>query len=217
MSKKRDAALTPGPQDLVKVQEKLAEYIPFDDEYTPPEILLDETNPANDPYFLSLNRIKRTITSQATKLRPQWVETAKLTHLGVRPVDIAARLGITPSTVSTTLGRPEVRAFLGLLRHHTAATDGPNTAQRMNLLWRIAQDNEIPAPKVAITAVEVLNKMTHVYADEAHQGTGTPQINIVINSPALQRGPLDQDNTPPEPQTYAHSPDSPDTSTSPAD
>ena len=70
------------------------------------------------------------------------------------------------------------------------ALDGPQEAQRAHFLWRIALANEKEDPRVAISAVAEINRMSHQRElfNTGNAGAGKLEINI---SAALTRTELD--------------------------
>lgn len=158
-------------------------------ELLPPELLLDENNPANDEYFKGLNLIKRHIVQQSIHMNRRHVEVTKLRHSGANYAEIADRVNIAERTVYTVLSRPDAKLLTQLLIHYQHFIDGPNVEQRKNGLWRIFNDCEIEEPKTAIAAIAELNKMTGAYPTQDKNPTGA--VTIIINQQLLPKGALD--------------------------
>jgi hypothetical protein len=61
------------------------------------------------------------------------------------------------------------------------------------MLWRIGQENELVDPKVTISAVSELNKMTYKEWEQTNpqQSTQTPVVQININQDLLPKTTLD--------------------------
>jgi len=154
-----------------------------------PEVLSDPYHYANDEFVKNTIALKKEIARAMINLTPNQRYTVKETVKGVPQSDIAAELGVSASTISTSLKKTKVNAVLNMLMHYELMLDAPLEFQRKNMMWRIAVDNEKSKPKVAISAIDTLNKMTKTYATEQN-GVGT--VNIVINNANLPRGVLDQ-------------------------
>jgi DNA-binding CsgD family transcriptional regulator len=159
----------------------------------PPDCLLDGFHPAADEYMRATKRIQRLIVSASAKLKPKQVEAVKQHHSGDTHVRIAERLGVTPNTISKYIKAPTAQHLLNLLRAYQSAIDGPNKAQRINMLWRIASRNEIDSPSTAIKALAEINRMDESLIAANHPGTNTGNVTIEINPVALPKTALDQD------------------------
>lgn len=158
----------------------------------PPECLLDSDNPANDQYLRQIEAIKRLIVAQSAIMRPTQIEIVKKRHLGKRTKDIAAEVELTPIAVSRNLKDPKSQRLLALLSHLSLLMDGPREAQRINLLSRIANRNELIDPRVSIAAIAEINKMHHQGNVLAKGGNGPSNVvQIVINNETFPRGVLD--------------------------
>jgi hypothetical protein len=156
----------------------------------PPEALLAPNNPANDEYLRDVAALKRMIVSQTKCLQPTHVEICKKFHTGKKKIDIADEVGLTPVTVGRALKAPAAQKLLALLQHLALMMDGPRDGQRRNFLWRIAIRNEEKDPRVAISAIAEINKMTHL-EKQLDLGIGDNVVQIVINNDLLPRGALD--------------------------
>ena len=158
----------------------------------PPEYLLDSDSPANDQYLRQIESIKRLIVSQSALLRPTQIEIVKKRHLGKRTKDIAVEVDMSPISVSRNLKEPQAQRLLALLSHLSLMMDGPREAQRKNLLYRIAARNELIDPRVSISAIAEINKMTHQGQVLAKGGGGPSNVvQIIINNDTFPRGALD--------------------------
>ena len=140
--------------------------IDYDRTLVPPEDTLDPYHPANDSYIQKLQATQRSILAHTRHMRPRHVNAIKRIHAGEPHVSIAKSLNIQPATVSNIKRSPAGRRLLALLSHYAHAVDGPNQAQRRNLLWRIAVDNEATKPQTAIQAVSEINRMTMAEYDK---------------------------------------------------
>ena len=159
-------------------------------EYDPdtlPAGVNDQYHPTSDQYLRSIHRVQKAIVQQSSKLTPTQVKIAKLHHRGEKNVAIAREIERSPVTVSKALALGAVQTLIALLQHYQIAVDGPQEAVRRAMLWRIATDNEVPAPKTAIAAVVELNRMAGV-----GQANAAPaQTTIIINQDAMPRTTLD--------------------------
>lgn len=162
-------------------------------EYMPPEIVLNPHHPATDPYLKDIEQLKQEIVNQSACLRPKHVQIVKLAHKNKKTKEIAETVSVGMETVRRVLRQTEARCLLALLRHLTLALEGPITAQRRHMLWRIAQRNEIEDPRVAISALAELNKVEHQdrQLERGLSGNVNGQLEIVIHN-HLGRGPLDE-------------------------
>ena len=161
----------------------------------PPDCLLDGNHPAADEYIQATRRIQRLIVSASAQLKPRQVEAIKLHHTGHSNTRIAEKLGVSIVTISRYIRLPKAKKLLNLLRAYQSAIDGPNKAQRINMLWRIARLNELDQPKTSIAALAELNRMdTQLQHDLQQSGTNQPQtLTIEINQKMLPRTALDCD------------------------
>ena len=163
----------------------------------PLEDFLDRNHPTSDEYMQAVELIQRNIMHTSSRLRAKHVQMVKLSFAGLRTKDIAQRLGTTPSTVSRITNSDDGKKLLQLLNYHQIMLEGPNLAQRRNMLWRIATTEEHVDPKTSIKAVEALNKMTTQdwERDNPEQAGaakgGTAPVIININQDTLPRGALD--------------------------
>lgn len=161
-------------------------------DFLPPECLLDSDNPANDQYLRQIEALKRLIVAQSALLRPTQIEIVKRRHLGKRTKDIADEVEMSPVSVSRNLKDPKAQRLLALLSHLSLMMDGPREAQRINLLSRIANRNELIDPRVSIAAISEINKMNHQGKVLANGGGGASNVvQIIINNETFPRGALD--------------------------
>lgn len=158
----------------------------------PPEYLLDSDSPANDQYLRQIEDIKRLIVAQSAIMRPTQIEIVKKRHLGKRTKDIAVEVELTPISVSRSMKDPKAQRLLALLSHLSLMMDGPREAQRKNILCRIALRNELIDPRVSISAIAEINKMSHQGQVLAKGGNGPSSVvQIIINTETFPRGALD--------------------------
>ena len=165
--------------------QSLEEFMPFDDheDLLPPEALLDPHHPNNDPYIQNVKSLERLITAQAKLLTPRQLQIVRMFNAGQKPKDIATQLKCHPQTVYNNTNSPKGKKHISLMRRHLTAVEGPNTAQRRAMMWRIAQDNEHEEPKTAIQAINTLNTMEdNQYTRDNPEQEAKP-ITITINLP----------------------------------
>ena len=161
----------------------------YDETDLPPECLLDENHPQNDAYIQSVKAIERRVVAHCQTMPPRHVEIVRLVHQGIAPDEIKNRTG--RANIPTLMKKPASRRLLALLQHLSFAVSGPNIAQRKNMLWRIAQREEDPAPRTAIAAISELNKFDLAQNPAEQTRTGTTIIQI--NQQVLPRGKLDEE------------------------
>ena len=165
--------------------------VPHTTEYLPPEMLLDEYHPSNDTYIKSVHQIQRQVVQASALLKPKHVDMVKQQFKGFPNTKIAEQLDCSQNTVSKVLNSPNAKRLLALLTHHQVAVDGPNEAQRLNMLWRIAIDNEKVAPKTSVSASAEITRMTGLAFEQKQGGRSNQPIIININQDTLPRGVLD--------------------------
>ena len=157
----------------------------------PPESLLAPNSAVNDQYLRDIAALKRLIVTQTLAMPPAHVEICKLRHVGKKTAYIAETVDLTAITVNRTLRSEKGQRLLALMAHLTLLNDGPREGQRRAMLWRIAQKNEDPDPRTAISAISELNRM-HFQAETINQGGITGNVvQIVINNDNFPRGALD--------------------------
>ena len=164
-------------------------------EHQDPSDFLDRHHPENDQYMRSIEHVQRKIMFLTTMLRPKQVNMLKSVFAGESYIATGKRHGAAPTTVSKVVKSKYGQQLLNMLQYHRQLVEGPNEAQRRNMLWRIAQNEEELTPKTSISAVAELNKM-HFQADlAANPNAGgqqaAPQVTININQDLLPRGKLD--------------------------
>ena len=177
------AAYTP-PMTTTLALEHLDE---MTEEQLPIELLNDPAHPQNDQFYQSLNQIKRAILHQSAILRPIQVNAAKAALSGITHVKIAKKLDVHPQSVGKYLRDPGVKRLQELIRHMQHMLDGPTNEHRKNILYRIAIDNEHQRPSVSVSAIDMINKMSGGYDQQAPNNT----VNITINNELLPKGELD--------------------------
>ena len=163
-------------------------------ELLPPEALLDDQHPANDAYLRSLEHHQRMIVSLSKQMKPKHVIMIKRRHTGEQVALIAQALNTTPTTVSKVCNSELGLRLRTMLQFYQLGIEGPNAAQKKNMLWRIARDSEQDQPKTAIQALAELNRMDttdferqNPINDPANQ---QPQV-VIINQALLPKTELD--------------------------
>ena len=162
--------------------------VAYSEELLPPELLLDSNHPVNDQYIKDISNLKRMIVSHTIQMHPKTVEMCKLAHTGLAYTEIAEKLKRTPLTVSKHVRSEKGQRLLALLSHLKMGIDGPNEAQRINMLWRIARENEDAQSRTSIAAIAEINRMTI-----ALEPIAPAQTTIVINQTLFPKGALDGD------------------------
>jgi len=159
-----------------------------------PDLLVDPYHPHNDRYFSSQRDIMRKITHAKSQLKPKQVRVVELALSGLKTAQIAEKIKVTPATVLKHIRHPDAIRLAQLLQHLTQLRDGPKKAHRQHMLYRIAVDNEVNRPAIAISALDQLNKLAGSYEQQGNHGNS---INITINGAAMPKGALDK-----LPETY---------------
>jgi len=162
----------------------------YDDISLPADLLADTDHPANDAFMLSVNNIQRRIVAHCQTMPRTHPEIVRLVHQGLNNEEIRNRTG--RSNTPAIMKKPASKRLLALLQHYQTALDGPNIAQRRNMLWRIAQREEIDGPKTAISALAELNR-SDTALQPLEQGRSGGQTVITINQNILPRGKLDEE------------------------
>ena len=164
--------------------------IALDHHELPPELMLDPYHPSGDQYIKNAQNVQRSIVAQSALMKPNQTLAVKMAYKGDSHVDIAEHLNVTPQTVGTWLRSDNGRKLRALLIYYQASLDGPNETLRLQMLWRISVDNEKEQPKVAVSAIGEMNKMTMSdYDRKAAGNTNAPQVIIINNQ--LTRTALD--------------------------
>ena len=158
---------------------------------------LAEHHPNNDRYMRSLEHIQRQIMSVTHQLRPKQVNMLKSVFAGLNFAEAARLHNASPPTVSNLVKSKLGSDLLTALQYHQVMLEGPNLAQRRNMLWRIAQRSEEIDPKITIAAITEVNKMTFAQhaAKTAEFNTQTPNTagpEIRIPQDLLPAGELDK-------------------------
>lgn len=187
LSRRQQAALTPIDEHAE----------PEDSGLQNPDDFLDRHHPENDAYMKSVEHVQRKIMHQTTLLRPKQVQLLKSVFSGNNYAVTAKLHNTTGQTVSRLVKSPNGQRLLNLLQYHLKLLEGPNEAQRRNMLWRIAVAEEKVNPKTSIAAVEQLNKMhfQQITIDNPLPNGTTapvPQVVIHINQDLLPKGKLDR-------------------------
>ena len=169
----------------------LAEILPFDDfeELLPPEALLDPDHPNNDPYIQNVKCLERLITAQVKQFTPRQLQIVRMFNAGQKPKDIALQLKCSRQMVYAHTTSDKGKRLISLMRRHLAAVEGPNTAQRRAMVWRIAKDNEQDNPKTSIQAINTLNDMEKYLYEQQNPEQEQAPVQIIINN--LPQTPLD--------------------------
>ena len=163
--------------------------------YQDPAEFLDRHHPENDQYMRAIEHVQGKIMFLTTMLRPKQVNMLKSVFAGESYTQTGQRHGAVPTTVSRLVHSKYGQQLLNMLQYHRQLVEGPNEAQRRNMLWRIAQNEEELAPKTSITAVAELNKMHNqaiLVANPNAGGQQAPtQVTININQELMPKGKLD--------------------------
>jgi hypothetical protein len=161
-------------------------------EYLPPDLVLAEHHPANDKFLRSLEQIERQIVALTLKMKPKHILFVKARHTGANNTDTAKKYRTSGQTVGKAVSSPNALRLLSLLSLYDMSMNGPSSAQRVNMLWEIAQENKELQPKTTINAISELNKMDLTQFEREHGPTNTnPVIQINIDQTTLPKTNLD--------------------------
>jgi len=154
--------------------------------------LLDDYHPANDEYMRSIDMVQKRIMQHCANMKPKQVEVIKLHHTGKTNQDIAEITGYSEGNVSVIINSDNGKRLKALLCYYQQGVEGPNKAQRMNMLWRMAIDNERERPTVAKECIAELNRMDNAaqQLELTKQGNDN-RVQIIINNEILPKGALD--------------------------
>lgn len=169
--------------------------VALDDEHycaTMPEFIEDPDiiTPASDPYLEQVREVKRYIVAIAQTMTPYQVTAVKMLYQGKTKVEVAETLGKAYATILRATNSEKAKQLRNALEVLGALETGASTAQRKNILWRIAHRNELSRPSLTISAVAELNKMDNIELQHAATTSGNT-INIQINADLFPKGNLD--------------------------
>lgn len=171
----------------------------YDDDGKPIPIsadeLVDSHNPANDLYVQMSKHLQQRMVVAARQLRPSHLAIAKLAQAGHPIKDIAAQVKLVPQSVRNILKTPMVVELNDTMQKYHALQAGMTKAMRDAMCYRIALRNEISDPKVALAAIQELNKLDH--NDRQHAlnqkqgGQRTQTVVVQLADPRLKQTSLD--------------------------
>lgn len=145
-----------------------------------------DTIEPDDKMYAELEHLSTYIANHAQTLTPKQRAVLPYLSSGLNNREIAEKAGVGPQTVSKARQEPVVRRILALQERRNRLYSGPTSAQRAQMLWRIAKANEEKHPSTSIRAVDTLNKQMGDYrpADEAVGDKIVIQIKqFNVNSP----------------------------------
>lgn len=159
-----------------------------DDEFE--QLLLTADNQAtiepDDKMAVQVSQIGTELANLRVKLPQAQRRCPPYLYSGLNNVKVAELAGCSPGTVAKARKNPDVRRILALLERLNRLHTGPQEAQRMAMLWRIAKREEEKQPRVAINALDVINKQAGIYQrdDGTSDGPVVVKINrFVVNAP----------------------------------
>lgn len=170
----------------------VSDLLPYDSELIPPEFLLDDYHPANDEYLQQQELVQKKLVHISSNMKPKHVQVVKMHFAGSKNTEIAEALELAEGTVSTIINRDDAKRLKALLAFYQMGVEGPNEAQRRNMLWRMALTNEEERPTVSKECIAELNRMDNAakQIELGKQGNNNT-VNIIINNETLPRGALD--------------------------
>jgi hypothetical protein len=160
-----------------------------------PKDFLDRAHPENDSYMQAIEHVQRQIMHQSSLLRPKQVQMLKMVFAGKSYTEVAKAVGSSQQTVSK-IARGELGGrLLNLLQYHMGLIEGPNQAQRRNMMWRIATANEFVDPKTSMKALDSLEKshfqQQQVDNPQADGKLVQQAVTINIDQRTMPKGNLD--------------------------
>jgi hypothetical protein len=160
-----------------------------------PKDFLDRAHPENDSYMQAIEHVQRQIMHQSSLLRPKQVQMLKMVFAGKSYTEVAKAVGSSQQTVSK-IARGELGGrLLNLLQYHMGLIEGPNQAQRRNMMWRIAAANEFVDPKTSMKALDSLEKshfqQQQVDNPQADGKLVQQAVTINIDQRTMPKGNLD--------------------------
>lgn len=146
----------------------------------------DKYLPHNSSYEKRVGRIQIDILTIAEGMEPWKLDFARRYAGGEAKTKIAKDMQKAGRTINTFLSSAPAQLLVQYYKLLLDVEAGPSEAQRKNILYEIAIDNQKLDPKEATKAISELNKMD----SDKNQGRGLGTINITISSD-LPKGPLD--------------------------
>lgn len=146
----------------------------------------DEYYPENEYSKQKELAIKDQIIQLNGELEPWQSEVARRTAYGETPNALSKTLKKSHKLIVGCLNMHTTQQVIALWQAVIVYQQGPNEAQRKNMLWRIAIDNEKADPKEATKAINAINAM-----EDNKRGIGNNKIEIVINNETMPRTALD--------------------------
>lgn len=168
-----------------------------DDDWADTELEDSTYNPANDEFKRTVVSLQRKIQQLSTQLRPRHVMAVRLSLTEHRNKDIAARLKLTPASVSNIIRSEKAQQLKRAIIQLRNLLDGVSALEREQMLWRIALQNEEFNPRTAIAAVSEINnmKVDHAAAKEKSKVNQSlaqqPQVIIQLSDSRLVPTKLD--------------------------
>lgn len=158
----------------------------FDLEHRPLAVVEDRYYPENELSARKEHELKKQIVELSKDFEPWQAKACQRYAYGEGITSVASNVKRANGVVKKWLDSYAAQQVLALWHAVQVYQQGPNEAQRRNMLWRIALDNEKEDPKEARGAIAELNRM-----DDAKRGIGGNKIEIVINNELLPRTKLD--------------------------
>ena len=162
------------------------EVISFERVLTPSLVVDDIYYPDNEYSKKKECALKEQIASIAAEMEPWEVEVARRYAYGETVNALIKSLKKNSAKITACLNTHKTQEIIALWRSVIIYQQGPNEAQRKNMLWRIAIDNEKTDPKEATKAMAEMNRM-----EAEKNGKTRPNIEIIINNEMLPRTSLD--------------------------
>jgi hypothetical protein len=160
----------------------LLNYVENDDER---DTLLGVFNPECpnvDPYDEDLRQTTEILTRIGTQMRPKHRLICDNFVKGLTAKQICEKLRTTRPTIKNALESDIGQRYIATLQSMKVLQNGPSEQSRIAMLWRIAVKNEDVNPRVAIQAIETMNKQDGTYASLQLKDVDAGPGQIVIRN-----------------------------------
>lgn len=165
----------------IKRKEKEIDFPTTAQLYEAPELVLDRSHPVNDRYLNEAEGLRRRLEQLCNNLPNKYLGIFRGYQEGMTYKAIAAKVGVSASTVSKAINSELHDHFEHLTTLYRQRMNLPTLLVRQQMLWRIAVDNEDKAPQVTIAALKQLDAQEGII-HQATQGTNNGGIHITIQN-----------------------------------
>jgi hypothetical protein len=153
------------------------------DQFELPEELEDSVYaPNQDEFKRTLLNVKASMRAITLSMPPRSAQLVKAYHISQSFKKVAEMYRVAPQTVSKHVKSPKGIQLLSLLTMCNQLVSGASSIERQQLLWRVALNNELVDPRVSISAIGEINRMT---LDTPQQIAKEQQNTDLQNSPTV--------------------------------